>query len=128
MAESGFLLDSSREPLAPAIAWLEGRMEPQATRWKKRLDPLEALHPYQASPVAAGLGLQARVALGEHAEGLDALNLGGRANPSSSEREPYRKIVGEVTSRHEFRLQCPPYGLKRSERGGGDTEDPLGEC
>ena len=40
VAESGFLVDSSGEPLAPAIAWLSGRMEPQATRWKKRLDPL----------------------------------------------------------------------------------------
>jgi sugar (pentulose or hexulose) kinase len=41
MAEFGFLVDSSGEPLAPAIAWLDGRMEPQASRWKKRLGPLE---------------------------------------------------------------------------------------
>ncbi len=40
MAESDFLLENSGEPLAPAIAWLSGGMEPQATRWKKCPDPL----------------------------------------------------------------------------------------
>ncbi len=41
MAESGFLVDDSGEPLAPAIAWFDGRTAPQATRWKERLDPLD---------------------------------------------------------------------------------------
>ncbi len=41
MAESGFLVDGSGEPLAPAIAWFDGRTALQAVRWKKRLDPLE---------------------------------------------------------------------------------------
>lgn len=41
MAESGFLVDDSGEPLAPAIAWFDGRTAPQASRWTERLDPLE---------------------------------------------------------------------------------------
>jgi sugar (pentulose or hexulose) kinase len=41
MAESGFLLDGSGEPLAPAIAWFDGRTAPQAARWMERMDPLE---------------------------------------------------------------------------------------
>jgi sugar (pentulose or hexulose) kinase len=41
MAESGFLVDGSGEPLAPAVAWFDGRTAPQAVRWKERLDPLE---------------------------------------------------------------------------------------
>jgi xylulokinase len=41
MAESGFLVDDSGEPLAPAVAWFDGRTTPQATRWKERLDPFE---------------------------------------------------------------------------------------
>jgi sugar (pentulose or hexulose) kinase len=41
MAESGFLLDGSGEPLAPAIAWFDGRTAPQAAYWKERLDPSE---------------------------------------------------------------------------------------
>ncbi len=41
MAESGFLVDDSGEPLAPAIAWFDGRTAPQAVRWKERLDPIE---------------------------------------------------------------------------------------
>jgi sugar (pentulose or hexulose) kinase len=41
MAESGFLLDGLGEPLAPAVAWFDGRTAPQAARWKGRLDPLE---------------------------------------------------------------------------------------
>ena len=41
MAESGFLLDASCEPLAPAIAWFDGRTAPQAARWKERMDPYE---------------------------------------------------------------------------------------
>ena len=41
MAESGFLLDNAGEPLAPAIAWFDGRTASQAERWRERLDPLE---------------------------------------------------------------------------------------
>jgi xylulokinase len=41
MAESGFLVDDSGEPLVPAVAWFDGRTAPQAARWKERLDPLE---------------------------------------------------------------------------------------
>lgn len=41
MAESGFLLDGSGEPLAPAVAWFDGRTAPQTARWKERLGPLE---------------------------------------------------------------------------------------
>lgn len=41
MAESGFLLDAAGEPLAPAIAWFDGRTAPQAVRWKERLTPFE---------------------------------------------------------------------------------------
>lgn len=41
VAESGFLVDAAGEPLAPAIAWFDGRTAPQAERWRERLDPLE---------------------------------------------------------------------------------------
>jgi xylulokinase len=41
MAESGFLIDDSGEPLVPAVAWFDGRTAPQAVRWKERLDPIE---------------------------------------------------------------------------------------
>ena len=41
MAESGFLVDASGEPLVPAVAWFDGRTAPQAARWKERLDPFE---------------------------------------------------------------------------------------
>jgi sugar (pentulose or hexulose) kinase len=41
MAESGFLVDESGEPLVPAVAWFDGRTAPQAVRWKERLDPIE---------------------------------------------------------------------------------------
>ena len=41
MAESGFLVDGAGEPLAPAVAWFDGRTAPQAARWKERLDPSE---------------------------------------------------------------------------------------
>lgn len=41
MAESGFLIDGSGEPLTPAIAWFDGRTAPQAARWKERLEPVE---------------------------------------------------------------------------------------
>jgi xylulokinase len=41
MAESGFLVDASGEPLVPAVAWFDGRTAPQAARWKERLDPRE---------------------------------------------------------------------------------------
>ena len=41
MAESGFLVDESGEPLAPAVAWFDRRTAPQAARWRERLDPLE---------------------------------------------------------------------------------------
>lgn len=41
MAESGFLVDESGEPLAPAIAWFDRRTAPQAARWRDRLDPLK---------------------------------------------------------------------------------------
>jgi sugar (pentulose or hexulose) kinase len=41
MAESGFLIDAAGEPLAPAIAWFDGRTAPQAARWRERLDLLE---------------------------------------------------------------------------------------
>ena len=41
MAESGFLGGRSGEPLAPAVAWFDGRTAPQAARWKERLDPFE---------------------------------------------------------------------------------------
>jgi xylulokinase len=41
MAESGFLVDDSGEPLTPAVAWFDGRTAPQAARWKERMDPLE---------------------------------------------------------------------------------------
>jgi xylulokinase len=41
MAESGFLVDAAGEPLAPAIAWFDGRTAPQAARWRERLDLLE---------------------------------------------------------------------------------------
>lgn len=41
MAESGFLIDGSGEPLAPAVAWFDGRTAPQAARWEERMDPLE---------------------------------------------------------------------------------------
>jgi xylulokinase len=41
MAESGFLVDGSGEPLVPAVAWFDGRTAPQAARWKERLDPFD---------------------------------------------------------------------------------------
>ena len=41
MAESGFLIGASGEPLAPAVAWFDGRTAPQAARWKGRLEPRE---------------------------------------------------------------------------------------
>ena len=41
MAESGFLVDAAGEPLAPAIAWFDGRTVPQVARWRARLNPLE---------------------------------------------------------------------------------------
>ena len=41
MAESGFLVDAAGKPLAPAIAWFDGRTALQAERWKERLEPLE---------------------------------------------------------------------------------------
>jgi sugar (pentulose or hexulose) kinase len=41
MAESGFLVDASGEPLAPAVAWFDERTAPQAASWKERLDPIE---------------------------------------------------------------------------------------
>ncbi|MDP8939660.1 MAG: FGGY family carbohydrate kinase [Actinomycetota bacterium] len=41
MAESGFLVDVAGEPLAPAIAWFDGRTATQFERWRERLDPLD---------------------------------------------------------------------------------------
>ena len=41
MAESGYLLGDDGEPLAPAIAWFDGRTAPQAARWRDRMDGAE---------------------------------------------------------------------------------------
>lgn len=41
MAESGFLFDDAGEPLAPAIAWFDGRTASEAARWRERIAPLE---------------------------------------------------------------------------------------
>lgn len=41
MAESGFLLGSGGEALAPAIAWFDGRTAPQAGRWRERMEARE---------------------------------------------------------------------------------------
>jgi xylulokinase len=39
VGEAGFLLDDGGTPLAPAIAWFDGRTSRQADRWRDRLAP-----------------------------------------------------------------------------------------
>lgn len=50
VGEAGFLVDDGGAPLAPAIAWFDGRAAHQAARWKERLAPRDlfartGLHP-----------------------------------------------------------------------------------